>query len=328
MFDMLSRIMFSPSLAHSMGLKPPKEALRGLGRMVVLAGPNGAGKSRYLLLMQQTIRRFRSTRQERTQFEGQAGDWRRQIQTLPDRVDLTIEQRETWEVDLTNAIKQYQTLLEEARQFEFAIQPDELSTDQPFVVLTYSLNAMHNPREQTRASMETIISANRNPGFAQAHASLAAYFERVAKDLWSAEHPSAKTHPSVIRGLEDASSFNDILDALVGGRVEPEQDSDGEVVAKFRGRMFQHSELSNGEAVLVTWAIILHRQRASFADAIVIIDEPENHLHPDACIKALAALRDSILGSRGQIWLGTHSIQLIAFAGMESIWMVDNGRIE
>lgn len=329
-FDMLSRILFSPSLAHSMGLTPPKEGLRGLGRMVVLAGPNGAGKSRYLRLLRETIYQFRATREGRPHYKQLIQRWAREMQALATAVELSVEQREAQALGLASSIRQYEIFLGEAQQFEAVIHPNELSTDQPFVILTYDLNvqAVPNPRDQNRASMETIISANRNPGFAQAHVSLPSYFERVANDLWNAGHPSAKDHPSAIHGVEDANSFNDLLDALVGGRVEPAQDSEGYVVAKFRGREFKYGELSNGEAVLVTWAIILHRQRASFADAIVIIDEPENHLHPDACIKALSALRDKILGPRGQIWLGTHSVQLIAFAGMESICMVDNGCIE
>ncbi len=328
LFDMLSRILFSPSVAHSMGLTPPKEALRGLGRMVVLAGPNGAGKSRYLRLLQQTIQQFRLTRETRPRFKQLIQGWKQGMQTLATTVDLSIEQREAQGLGLTSAIEQHETLLSEAQQFEDTVPPLDLSTDQPFVNLTYSLSSVHNPWDQTRTMKEGTLSANRTPGFAQAHASLATYFERVAKDLWSGDHPSAKAHQRVLHGVEDAKSFNDILDALVGGRVTPEQDREGETVASFKGRIFQHAELSNGEAVLITWAIILHRQRASFEDAIVIIDEPENHLHPDACIKALTALRDKILGPRGQIWLGTHSVQLIAFAGMESIWLVDNGRIE
>ena len=86
-------------------------------------------------------------------------------------------------------------------------------------------------------------------------------------------------------------------------------------------------ELSDGEAILVTWATILHRQGDQLADTILIIDEPENHLHPDACVKALRALLQ-ILGEHGQIFVATHAIQIISFAGMDSVWMVDDGRIE
>ncbi|MEP7126970.1 MAG: AAA family ATPase [Byssovorax sp.] len=325
---MLSRMLFFPAVAHSIGLTPPKEALRGLRRMVVLAGPNGAGKSRYLGLLQRTVNQFRQTRSNRSTYESNIQSWRGTVRNISVALAETAEWREAQTENYTTAIQQHEILLDEARQFEDAIQSDEISRDQPFVVLTYNINLVAEPREQTPNMITNIISANRNPGFAQAHASLAAYFDRVAKDIWSADHPSAKSQPSVIQALDDANSFNDILDALVGGRVEPDYDSTGEVVAKFRRRVFQYSELSKGEAVLITWAIILHRQRASFQDAIVIIDEPENHLHPDACVKALTALRDTILGPRGQIWLATHSVQLIAFAGMESIWMVDNGRIE
>jgi SAM-dependent methyltransferase len=87
-------------------------------------------------------------------------------------------------------------------------------------------------------------------------------------------------------------------------------------------------ELSMGELVLAGWAIVLHRQKAWLRGACVLIDEPENHLHPDVCIRALNALRNEILGPQGQIWLATHSVPLIAYAGIESVHFVDNGAIE
>jgi SAM-dependent methyltransferase len=321
-------MLFSASLAKSIGLTPPKEALRGLGRMVVLAGPNGAGKSRYLQILPETLRQVFITQHNRSKYEQLIPTLQQQLENFAGRTDLSVEDLEANRLHCTSSISQHQLFLDEARNFEEQVQSDSPLADDNFVVLTYELNSVRDPRELNRTQAEHIVSANRRPGFSGAHASMAAYFERIAKDMWSGEHPSAKGDPGVLRGVTEAGTFNRLLDALVGGRIEPGRDEFEEIVARFRGRLFKYAELSHGEVVLITWAIILHRQRDSLANAIVVIDEPENHLHPDACIKALTALRDTILGERGQIWLGTHSVQLIAFAGMESIWMVDNGHIE
>jgi SAM-dependent methyltransferase len=94
------------------------------------------------------------------------------------------------------------------------------------------------------------------------------------------------------------------------------------------GRNFNASELSDGQKILLAWAIILHRQREHLGNAIVIIDEPENHLHPDVCIRALDRLQKDVLGDQGQIWLATHSIPLIAWAGFDAIHFVHDGRVE
>lgn len=127
---------------------------------------------------------------------------------------------------------------------------------------------------------------------------------------------------------QDAEAFNEVLSALLGDRLQASVDTQSNVFPVFRGRFFNPEELSHGEKVLMTWAIMLHRQKAWLSGAQVLIDEPENHLHPDVCIKAIEALRTQILGPEGQIWIATHSVPLIAYAGMESVHLVDNGTIQ
>lgn len=68
--------------------------------------------------------------------------------------------------------------------------------------------------------------------------------------------------------------------------IEPSLNDKLQVVARFRGRPFNPEELSKGELILAVWAIILHRQKEDLRGAYLLVDEPENHLHPDVCIRA------------------------------------------
>jgi hypothetical protein len=92
---------------------------------------------------------------------------------------------------------------------------------------------------------------------------------------------------------------------LLGKEVTPEVNG-LEIAADLGGRRFQAAELSPGEGVLLTWAILLHQQAPSLQDAVVLIDEPEAHLHPSVQQHILSSIR-AVLGDRGQLWAVTHS---------------------
>jgi len=74
------------------------------------------------------------------------------------------------------------------------------------------------------------------------------------------------------------------------------------------------SALSSGEMDVLVTALYLQR----FADStnLILIDEPELHLHPGLVVARLAYLRDSNPG--GQTWIATHSQEAIGVAGDES----------
>jgi SAM-dependent methyltransferase len=60
------------------------------------------------------------------------------------------------------------------------------------------------------------------------------------------------------------------------------------------------------------------------------MDEPENHLHPEAMISTIDRIIDA--NDKGQIWIATHSVPLIAaiykkHAANVSLYFMDNGEI-
>ncbi|MFL5358968.1 AAA family ATPase [Archangium sp.] len=305
---MFTEFEFPQWNTHRLGLTPAR--LRDLKPLVVLAGPNGAGKSRYLRLVNDIVRQAYSEWQDMVRLRGNVKALKSRPQSGPE-------------------LESYQRHLLELERDRLRVERSPGWNDYPKVIaLTYSADSVPDPQEEPPSRARELVASNKTGGFGSARTSLHAYFYQVARALHDADNPRTTNNPNFQQGFEDAIAFNRILQALLSAEIEPDVDKHGGVVPHFRKRLFQPDELSEGEAILAVWAILLHRQREWLQDACVLIDEPENHLHPDVCIRALFALRNDILGPGGQIWLATHSIPLIAYAGMESVYFVDHGSIE
>jgi energy-coupling factor transporter ATP-binding protein EcfA2 len=85
--------------------------------------------------------------------------------------------------------------------------------------------------------------------------------------------------------------------------------------------------LSQGQAQLLRWVVLLHSGVLRKVSVPLLLDEPELHLHPDA----LNRLLDQIITNAPncQIWLATHSISLIAHLAAiqpRSVWFGSEGK--
>ncbi len=100
---------------------------------------------------------------------------------------------------------------------------------------------------------------------------------------------------------------------------------------KINKREFNYSEFSDGEKTLFAYALLffLMSQNTSIRlkDSIMIIDEPELHLHPDAEIELLSGIRD-IVSETGQLFIATHSLNILANINYDEVFMVKNGFIK
>lgn len=85
------------------------------------------------------------------------------------------------------------------------------------------------------------------------------------------------------------------------------------------------SQLSDGQKILLQLTVAIHAHNLKLSETILILDEPENHLHPAAIIEIIEKLQQTI--SHGQIWIATHSISIIAhFSEEASLYYLDNGK--
>jgi energy-coupling factor transporter ATP-binding protein EcfA2 len=114
-------------------------------------------------------------------------------------------------------------------------------------------------------------------------------------------------------------ALNGLIEELLGTSIDPYGYND----ARLFGRPLNTGELSGGQFRLVAFATAFFHGGGVQAPTLVLMDEPENHLHPEAVIRVLDRVK-SIAGNV-QIWIATHSLPLLANLDAQSIWFIKDG---
>lgn len=86
---------------------------------------------------------------------------------------------------------------------------------------------------------------------------------------------------------------------------------------------FEDNPLSPGQKYLLRLCIALNCCRDP-EESILFLDEPESHLHPKALLKLMDKLR--VKFKHGQIWIATHSVELLSAFWHKSIWLINDGK--
>ena len=109
--------------------------------------------------------------------------------------------------------------------------------------------------------------------------------------------------------------YNELLEQLFPGYsfVEASADDLSIKVRLPNGIILPFQDLSSGEKEV--FFILSFFLRNDISDSIIIIDEPELHLHPEFARKLLQTMR--AIKPKNQIWCATHSAELIDEAGRE-----------
>jgi len=92
------------------------------------------------------------------------------------------------------------------------------------------------------------------------------------------------------------------------------------------GRSLHEASLSEGQKILLVVATSLALQDGTGEDLILLLDEPEKHLHPKAVLELLDRLDKAC--PNAQLWIATHSVHVLAHYGERCIWSVRDGRAQ
>jgi predicted ATPase len=106
--------------------------------------------------------------------------------------------------------------------------------------------------------------------------------------------------------IESCSALEEVVKKIVGTRLTTNMDGR----ACLYGKPILEAKLSPGQNILFQLAILLHKQGADLGNVLLILDEPENHLHPAACNDMIRRLRE--IAPDTQLWIVTHSPTVIA----------------
>lgn len=320
---MIETIFFDEATCSNLGLRGGE--LHGLRDLVVLTGPNGHGKSRYLRVLAtqwQKLRRYRNVLLQHLGVEN------RSIENLTDAEG---------EILFLGIVRAFLNDGDDARVVQARAEFDQRLARLHLDADTYrKIRLSYRTIQAIRLTKElpkiVLISHSRVTDVSQCYemrnltSRAESYLHEVAKRIYMREHPGyRRTHAAQ---LEELDSFQEMLKALLGIEVEvreiDERMGQVHVPPYLFGRKLDLAELSEGQRNLLGWAILIHEEGGKLRDSILLFDEPELHLHPDACIQAIERLRG--LGA-GQIWIATHCLPFLAYAGADRIFSVVDGAI-
>lgn len=148
--------------------------------------------------------------------------------------------------------------------------------------------------------------------------------KQLSDRYWEASHQESTIDKTEKAGIiEEYERLKSIIEKLLG--TELKRDVDGNPT------LFNFSisagVLSQGQISLLQFADAIHCQRSNLDELILLVDEPENHLHPSAIIEVIESLIRSV--PNGQIWVATHSVSILAHFHREaSLWYMDKNTIK
>ncbi|AZA98800.1 hypothetical protein EG359_03890 [Chryseobacterium joostei] len=129
------------------------------------------------------------------------------------------------------------------------------------------------------------------------------------------------------------NNFQKYVKKFLGKDFSYSQTAEGGTVNSilhFNNEPFNVDLLSPGQKMLFAYAILFFyldtNSKTNIRESIIIIDEPEKHLHPEAQIKLLDALKD-IVSKNGQLWIATHSVHILSHLDFDEILMVKDDEI-
>jgi SAM-dependent methyltransferase len=154
------------------------------------------------------------------------------------------------------------------------------------------------------------------------------YLSIMAEALCHAEHPKSADKEEVLAMSKKVAEFNIILQELLGRKVSFDMDANGGVVPTIGERVYQPSQYSIGERLLICWSMYIFFDVGSLHDIAVVIEEPETHIHPEACVSVLNMLAAALKASGSQLWIATHSASIVSHFSDASLYYVENGVIE
>jgi len=311
-------------------MTPPLN-MSGLTKIVVLAGPNGGGKSRILRMLPKLLtKKLTPAQLEDLEGRDEAAsisllDREESLQRIPpDEYLEPNPELEYLRSQIAGLEQECRVLALQRRMSESVTTTDGLRPK--FVSFVPSGYQLHDPFQLTQndaavhaARLSTTITSSQ--GDAPAYA---AHILRMATEQGYQRFQAGQ--PGLSAAEKEKDRLLQILGTLLGHETQ---------VALHEGRLRvggydpYWQMLSAGQQMLFQFGCLLHAQASQVRDAIVLMDEPENHLHPGVLIQVIDSLMDLL--SDGQLWIATHSVPLIAHLmrkDSECLWYVNEGRVK
>lgn len=316
-------------------LDPPLH-LKGLDKVVLLAGANGAGKTRLLRMLPclLNVHSDAKKRQDRLDelsiYEQNFTTWKEECARLESEAALPAGEAVTDDYELAQRklaeVKQKRDQLQ--RHIESArinLLPDDRAPD--IVWFVPQKAELFDPAAMADMDVSTHVLSLSRLGNEGAERGAIAYLREKMRGALRARDPARATKlkpDEMAKAIRDEASLQQLLCSLIG--AENRIDIDESLNVVINDTRLGQVALSQGQQLLFQFGCMLHAQEKDLRHCIVLLDEPENHLHPSVVNQVV----DHICRVAGQVWIATHSVPLIAhLVAMDAdcLWLVEQGKI-
>lgn len=355
----ISKIKIPQHTAGQVNLKEINLTKRPLSSTVALVGKNGSGKSRILKF----VENYFKTITAESYFEGHLVNI---PETITSGIELNINNAENLFKQLNNKnlnAQQIQQIKNDASQFmdlfldrlkqigrayikvvdgnELKNIKSGLNNNNNDLTFSQILSNKHfdslvlNPQQDERNLLNEFTTLNSQ--------STVNYFVKLSSEIVTDEfnlYLKHKKNPIVIEDeIKQKSSyqlftkFQIFVKQFLGKDFSYQSETRENIFSStlyYNNEPFNIELFSPGQKTLFAYAILFFyldiNTKANIKESIIIIDEPEQHLHPEAQITLINALK-SIINETGQLWIATHSVHILSHLEYDEIMMVKDNEI-
>ena len=300
--------------------------LNKLKNLVLISGKNGSGKTRFLNAISKVIV---TSIEHMTSYGNHPGNGmvtiRNMIKSHAD--SFTKNPNNKAVIPQIEKFQLMSALVERQHSQKVTFTLDNESEIEKLKVISFVPQSLNWIDNRTRHENENSRNCENSdtPGSETTHQWICAYIRKVSDKYMASTNPaiSAGTPESRKKSIEEYNLLNQLTKSLLGKKFEF---SDLGRPILFGGHIVD-AKLSDGQKVLLQLAVQIHAQAENMTDVIILLDEPENHLHPQACIDFIVKVRSII--PNNQLWVSTHSIPILSYFFEEStLLFVNDGEVK
>jgi energy-coupling factor transporter ATP-binding protein EcfA2 len=333
----IEKINLPEEVTKGFALAPVK--MDRLGKLVLLAGKNGAGKTRFLELLKKEFgrypldKRLAELRTNRTSLKKRIADLNEQI--LKKELEIATARSMTQESLMRREIQRKQksilenesalTNIEKDLEIVSSIEINPGKTSGALVDFVPKSLQLTDSYELATSQKEQNFRKIYRIGMTELNQSAISAIEIIQK-RWAninstfAQEIELKDEERK-RINDDYAKLKSYIQIFLNTNLSGDVDGNPLLF----GRRIGQTQLSEGQKILLQFCVGLYAQEIQLDKLIILMDEPENHLHPAALIEVLDKITANL--KEGQLWIATHSINILAHFDPSLIWYIEDGKI-
>jgi len=306
-----------------------------LGPVVLIAGKNGSGKTRILNKIFKILT-LKPKYSVVMAAQAQVDTWNKRISRYQSELDKSKEQSLAG-THLADVISLENRMIHAKRNIEVAktqvsnyeevlnwkhIETDSLKDEYSSVYFVPKELNLSDCSTYPKNRMLQFANSVNDVGVSALPQGVFAKIQ-VIQDRWfNATHQQSQIDiEEKATAIENYNKLNQLIGIFLNTSIGRTIDDEATLFGFSLGK----SRLSDGQKILLQFCLAIYSQEIALKDLIIILDEPENHLHPSVIIETIDRIQKC--ASDGQIWIATHSIPLLAHFDPSLIWYVEDSRI-